>query len=54
MNGNVVVSTQGARRREPLFEKAQQARWNGKADTTIGMPDNNSLWPGDAGRQGSS
>jgi hypothetical protein len=35
MNGNVVVSTQGARRREPLFEEAQQARWNGKADTTI-------------------
>ena len=57
MNGNVVVSTQasaGAHRREPLFEEAQQARWNGKADTTIGMPGNNSLWPGDAGRQGSS
>ena len=56
MNGNVVVSTQasaGARRREPFFEEAQQARWNGKADT-IGMPDSNQLWPGDAGRQGSS
>ena len=35
-----------------MFEEAQQARWNGKAGTTIGMPDSNQLWPGDAGRQG--
>jgi hypothetical protein len=56
MYGNVAVLTQakcGRAQREP-FEEAQQARWNGKADTTIGMPDSNQLWPGDAGRQGSS
>ena len=57
MTGNVAVLTQakcGARRREPFFEEAQQAGWNGKADTTIGMSVSNQLWPGDAGHQGSS
>ena len=36
-----------------IFEETRQARWNGKAGTTIGMPDSNTLWPGDAGRPGS-
>ena len=57
MNGNVAVLTQakgGRAQARTFFEEAQQARWNGKADTTIGMPDSNQLWPGDAGRQGYS
>ena len=57
MNGNVAVSTRANRGRaqaRTIFEETRQARWNGKADTTIGMPDSNTLWPGDAGRQGSS
>jgi hypothetical protein len=37
-----------------IFEETRQARWNGKADTTIGMPDSNTLWPNDTGRQRSS
>src|SRR4029077_13621110 len=36
-----------------VSEETRQARWNGKAGTTIGMPDSNTLWPGDAGRPGS-
>jgi hypothetical protein len=57
MCGNVAVSTQakcGRAQARTVFEEAQQARWKGKADTTIGMPDSNQLWPGDAGRQGYS
>ena len=56
MNGNVAVATQANRGRAQariIFEETRQARWNGKAGTTIGMPDSNTLWPGDAGRQGS-
>jgi hypothetical protein len=37
-----------------IFEETRQARWNGKADTTIGMPDSNQHWPSDTGRQRSS
>jgi hypothetical protein len=57
MSGNVAVSMRANRGRSQariIFEETRQARWNGKADTTIGMPDSNQLWPGDAGRQGSS
>ena len=57
MNGNVAVSTRANRGRAQariIFEETRQARWNGKADTTIGMPDSNTHWPDDAGRQRSS
>ena len=56
MNGNVAASTRadcGRAQARTIFEETRQARWNGKAGTTIGMPDSNTLWPGDAGRQGS-
>jgi sulfate transport system substrate-binding protein len=56
MNGNVAVSTRadcGRAQARAVSEETRQARWNGKAGTTIGMPDSNTLWPGDAGRQGS-
>jgi hypothetical protein len=57
MNGNVAVSTRANRGRAQariIFEETRQAGWNGKADTTIGMPDSNTLWPNDTGRQRSS
>ena len=57
MNRNVAVSTQanrGRARAPTIFEETRQARRNGKADATIGMPGSNQIWPGDAGRQGSS
>jgi len=57
MNGNVAVSTQakcGRAQARTAFRGSAAGEVEGKADTTIGMPDNNSLWPGDAGRQGSS
>jgi hypothetical protein len=57
MNGNIAVSTRANRGRAQariIFEETRQARWNGKADTTIGMPDSNTLWPNDTGRQRSS
>ena len=56
MNGNVAASTRadcGRAQARTVSEETRQARWNGKAGTTIGMPDSNTLWPGDAGRQGS-
>ena len=54
MNGNVAASTRAdCGRAQARSEETRQARWNGKAGTTIGMPDSNTLWPGDAGRQGS-
>ena len=56
MNGNVAASTRadcGRAQTRTVSEETRQARWNGKAGTTIGMPDSNTLWPGDAGRQGS-
>ena len=56
MNANVAFQRKqiaGAQTRT-IFGETRQARWNGKADTTIGMPDSNTLWPDDAGRQGSS
>jgi hypothetical protein len=57
MNGNVGVSTRANRGRAQariIFEETRQAGWNGKADTTIGMPDSNTLWPNDTGCQRSS
>jgi hypothetical protein len=57
MNANVAVSTptnRGRAQAPAIFEETRQVRWNGKADTKIGMPDSNTLWPGHAGRQGSS
>jgi hypothetical protein len=57
MNGNVAVATRANRGRSQariIFEETRQARWNGKADTTIGMPDSNQHWPSDTGRQRSS
>jgi hypothetical protein len=54
MNGNVAVSTRANRGRAQariIFEETRQARRNGKADTTIGMPDSNQHWPDDTGRQ---
>jgi sulfate/thiosulfate transport system substrate-binding protein len=54
MNGSVAASTRAdCGRAQARSEETRQARWNGKAGTTIGMPDSNTLWPGDAGRQGS-
>jgi hypothetical protein len=57
MSGNVAVSMRANRGRSQariIFEETRQARWNGKADTTIGMPDSNQHWPSDTGRQRSS
>ena len=57
MNGNVAASTRadcGRAQARTVSEETRQARWNGKAGTTIGMPDSNTLWPNDTGRQRSS